>query len=127
MVRLTLKYVLPLALLITSTLAQSDTTEDSVSKTATDEKETSTKTTATATKTDEAKTTATGTTTEKSGGSTTEKATTTEDSKQTFTWDPAAPVTTAPDIVSGAGAMGQSGYLVLTVVVGLLSMGMVMG
>lgn len=124
MVRVTLQHVLPLALLLTSVIAQRESSENSVSRTADD---------STATATDEGSTTATATgketstkSSESSTKATSTQASTTGKRQPTTTWDPEVPKTVAPDLLGGTTSVQSSGYLLMTVVVGLVTMGMVL-
>ncbi|KAM5345715.1 hypothetical protein ACJ41O_011576 [Fusarium nematophilum] len=146
MVRVTLKQILPIALLLTtSVIAQRDgsttavertrATDDSAAETATDEATNTAEDTAEATETatgkndddkskdstdtdtkDSSKGTKTGTKDSESATTTTEEA--------TFSWNPTIPATSAPDLNAGSRSIQEGGYLALTVVVGMMTLGM---
>ncbi|CAM1509129.1 Fc.00g028680.m01.CDS01 [Cosmosporella sp. VM-42] len=133
--RVTLKHLLPLALILTPILAADKTTtadavattDESKQTTATDATNTD-EGTATATATDETGTTATGTADEKSTKKNTKSgkattATTATTAVDTFSWNPTVPATTAPDLNAAGMSVQSRGAMGLSVAFGLVTLG----
>ncbi|KAI1069048.1 hypothetical protein LB507_006549 [Fusarium sp. FIESC RH6] len=138
------KHVLPLAMLLTGVIAAKEeesttaaekakATDDKPSETTADESNTADATdeataTATATgkndkdsKTDKSETDTETNTREKQAAS---KTATEKGNGPTITWDPPAPKTTVPDINAGAPSPMTPGVVVLSLVLGITSIGM---
>ncbi|KAF7562377.1 hypothetical protein G7046_g1736 [Stylonectria norvegica] len=136
MVRITLKQLLPLALLLTtSVIAQKETkSTDVATTTATDATETATQTAKDDATTTEVTTTATGddkssddktTKDDKKSGKDSSKTTSEKAStvKGGYTYTPTIPATVAPDINAGV-SLRDPGFVGLTVAFGIMTIGM---
>ncbi|KAH7237540.1 uncharacterized protein BKA55DRAFT_577725 [Fusarium redolens] len=132
------KHVLPIAILLTGVIAAKDeesttavekakATNDKASETTADDSKTADATeeaSATATGKDDKKDSKTDKSDTKSATKEKSAASQTTADGPTITWDPPAPKTTVPDINAGSPSPMTPGVLVLSLVLGITSLGM---
>ncbi|KAF9777566.1 hypothetical protein IL306_004363 [Fusarium sp. DS 682] len=131
------KHVLPIAILLTGVIAAKDesttavekakATDDKASETTADDSKTADATeeaSATATSKDDKKDSKTNKSDTKTGSKEKSAASQTSADGPTITWDPPAPKTTIPDINAGSPSPMTPGVVVLSLVLGITSLGM---